>query len=103
MLDKGHCKINTDDGSDFKNFYDFSNGDDTDPDDRTIIGAKDADILIPQDDKLHLASRRTAGHHSQVYRYLQSLPSPALRAERSAITEHQIGPGSLTAPYDHGN
>lgn len=103
MLDKGHCKINTDDGSDFEDFFDFSNGDDTDPDDRTIIRAKDAGVLIPEDDKLHLASGRSVGHRSQAYHYRQSLPSPALRAERSAIAKHQIGSGSRSAPYDHGN
>lgn len=103
MLDKGHCMINTDDGSDFEEFYDFSNRDDTDPDDLTIIRAKDAGDLIPEDDKLHLASRRTVGHRSQAYHYRQSLSSPTLRAERSAIAKHQLGSGSRTALHDHGN
>lgn len=106
MLDKGHCKINTDDGSDYEDFYDFSNGEIADPNDRTVIRVQDTSgVVIPQDNRLHLPSRRTVGHRSQAH-HRQLLPSPASgagRAERSAVAKHQIGLGLRTALHDHGN
>lgn len=107
MQDKGHCKISTDDGSDYEDFYDFSNGEIADPDDRTAIRVQDpAGVVIPQDDRLHLPSRRTVGHRPQSNHRRQLLLSSASgagRVERSVAPKQQVGSETRTAPHDQGN
>lgn len=91
MISKGHCTVNAED---VQGFYEYSDDEDAEEGENGKLKAKEAEILIPEDDKLTLPSGKQLGHRSKSHLYRQHLPPPEVRAQRKAIADSAAEPSS---------
>lgn len=87
MVSKGHCNLKPDPGSEYEDFYEVASDDEDEDLDAGAKEGKSPEILVPDDNELHLPSGRILGHRSQARYYRQRTPARGTSTERNAIED----------------
>jgi pre-60S factor REI1 len=96
MKDKGHCKINIKQGSEWQLFYEYPDSEsETENSKSRMPPSHNMVDQITSTDELHLPSGKILGHRSQVSYHR---PNITTRASSPALTASTLAEGATTSP-----
>jgi pre-60S factor REI1 len=102
MRDKGHCKINFEEGSEWRLFYEYSDSESDAENPRNRVMASQAVGVgtASLDDELHLPSGKILGHRSQARHHR---PNSQSSASSPALTAPSFVDSAVAFPTTTGN